>query len=182
VVVAGRDRRHAGDLVLAGDALGLLADGVDDLVDGLLDPALQRERVGASGHVLQTLANDRLSEHGRRRRAVAGDVVGRRGDLTHELSALVLEDVLDLDLASDGHAVVGDRRGAELLVEDHVAAAGAERDLDRVGDGVNARLQRLAGRRVVLELLVSHSYASTFARTSDSRNTSSSSPSILISV
>ena len=109
-----------------------------------LDAALERERVGAGGDVLQTLADDRLGEHGRGRGAVTGDVVGRRGDLADELGALVLEDVLDLDLAGDGDAVVGDRRGAELLVEHDVAALRAERDLDGVGDGVDAGLQRLA--------------------------------------
>src|SRR3712207_7509688 len=43
-----------------------------------------------------------------------------------------------------------------LLVEDHVAALGAERDLDRVGDRVNALLEGLACVDVVLEFLVSH--------------------------
>src|SRR3712207_7561573 len=51
------------------------------------------------------------------------------------------EDVLDLDLAGDGDAVVRDRRSAELLVEDDVAALGAERDLDGVGDRVDAGLR-----------------------------------------
>src|ERR1044072_8398594 len=68
--------------------------------------------------IVATRAKGRLGEDGRRRRAVAGHVVGRRGDLADELRALVLEDVLDLDLTSDGHAVVGDGGGAELLVED----------------------------------------------------------------
>ena len=122
----------------------------------LLDAALEAERVGAGGDVLQALADDRLGEHGRGGGAVAGDVVGRRGDLADELGALVLEDVLDLDLTSDGHAVVRDRRGAELLVEDDVAAPRAERDLDRVGDGVDAGLEGLARLDVVLEFLVSH--------------------------
>ena len=163
-------------------------DVLDDLVDGDLDAALEAERVGAGGDVLQALADDRLGEHGRGRRAVAGDVVGRRGDLAHELGALVLEDVLDLDLTSDGHAVVGDRRGAELLVEDDVAAARAERHLDRVGHRVDAELERLAGLDVVLQFLVSHVFcllvelAWTLASTSDSRRTSRSSPSTVISV
>src|SRR4029078_6151478 len=104
----------------------------------------------------QTLANDRLGEHGRRGGAVAGNVVGRRGDLAHELRALVLEDVLDRDLTSERDAVVGDGRGAELLVEDHVAAARAERDLDRVRDRVATLLQCLASIDVVLQFLVSH--------------------------
>ena len=107
----------------------------------LLDPAAQGHRVGAGGDVLEALADDDLGQHGRGRRAVAGDVVGRRGDLADELGALVLEDVLDLDLAGDGDAVVGDGRRAELLVEHDVAALGTEGDLDRVGDGVDAGLQ-----------------------------------------
>src|SRR4051794_40538913 len=156
VLVAGRDRRDASDLLLARDLLGLLADVLDDLVDRELDAALEAERVGARRDVLQALANDRLGEDGRGRRAVAGDVVGRRGDLADELRALVLEDVLDLDLTSDGHAVVRDGRGAELLVEDDVAAARAERHLDGVGDHVDTLLEGVAGVNVVLELLVSH--------------------------
>src|SRR3954463_3327982 len=156
LLVAGGDGRHAGDLLLAGDLLGLLADVVDDLVDGDLDAALERERVGAGRDVLEAVAHDRLGEHGRGRRAVAGDVVGRRGDLADELRALVLEDVLDLDLTSDRDTVVGDRRGAELLVEDDVAAARAERHLDGVGHGVHAGLEGLACRGVVLQFLVSH--------------------------
>src|SRR3712207_6995271 len=55
LLVAGGDRRHAGDLVLAGDLLGLAGDVLDDLVDGDLDAALQAERVGAGGHVLPAL-------------------------------------------------------------------------------------------------------------------------------
>src|SRR6266545_1785783 len=68
------------DLVLAGDLLGLRADVVDDLLDGPLDAALEAERVRTGGHVLEPLADDRLGEHGGCGGAVAGDVVGRRGD------------------------------------------------------------------------------------------------------
>ena len=57
---------------------------------------------------------------------------------------------VELDLLGDGHAVVGDGRGAELLVEGDVAALRAERGLDRVGEGVDALLQRRA--RCLVEL------------------------------
>src|SRR4051794_35245039 len=156
LLVAGGDGRHAGDLLLAGDGLGLGADVDDDLVDRLLDAALEGERVGAGGHVLEALADDGLGEHRCGRRAVTGDVVGRRGDLADELRALVLEYVLDLDLTSDGHTVVRDGRGAELLVKHHVAALGAERDLDRICDRVDACLESLAGVLVELDVLVGH--------------------------
>ena len=160
LVVGGGDGGDAGDLVLARDLFGLLvAKVVDDLVDGLLDAAAQGQRVGAGGHVLQPLADDDLGQQGRRRGAVAGDVVGRRGDLADELGALVLEDVLDLDLAGDGDAVVGDRRRAELFVEHDVTAFGAEGDLDGVGDGVDAGLQGPPGLLCVLQLLMSHVYS-----------------------
>ena len=129
---------------------------VDDDVDGLLDAALEAHRVGAGRDVLQALADDRLGEHGRGRRAVAGDVVGRRGDLADELRALVLEDVLDLDLAGDRDAVVRDGGRAELLVEHDVAALGAERDLDRVSEGVDAALERAPRVLAEQKLLVSH--------------------------
>src|SRR5215213_7806928 len=104
LLVTGRDRRDARDLVLAGDVLGLVLDLLDDRVDRALDAALQAERVRAGGHVLEALADDRLGEHRRGGGAVAGDVVRRGGHLAHQLRALVLEDVLDLDLASDRDA------------------------------------------------------------------------------
>jgi len=156
LLITGGDGRHAGDLVLAGDLLGLTLDVGHDLVHGALDALLERERVGAGGHVLEALLDDGLREHRRRGGAVARHVVGRGGDLADELSALVLEDVLNLDLTSDGHAVVRDGRGAELLVEDHVAALGAERDLDRVRYRVDALLEGIACLDVVLQFLVSH--------------------------
>src|SRR5204863_1864921 len=94
---------------------------------------------------------------GRRRGAVAGHIVGRRSNLAHELCALVLEDVLDLDLTSDRDTVVGDGRRAELLVEHDVPAFRAKSDLDRVGEDVDAALERAPGVLAELQLLVSHS-------------------------
>jgi hypothetical protein len=88
-----------------------------------------------------------------RGRPVTGDVVGLRGDFLDELSAEVLERILELDLLGDRHTVVGDRGGAELLVEHHVAALRAERDADRVGELVDAGLERTAGLVVEFEQL-----------------------------
>ena len=90
--------------------------------DGLLDAPLERHRAGAGGHVAQTLVDEGLGEHGGGGGAVTGDVVGLGGDLLHQLGAHVLEGVLQLHLAGDGDAVVGDGGGAELLVDDDVAA------------------------------------------------------------
>src|SRR5207253_2232273 len=73
-----------------------------------------------------------------------------------ELCALVLEDVLDLDLTRDRDAVVRNRGGAELLVEHDVAPLRAKGDLDRVGEDVDATLERAPRILVELQLLVSH--------------------------
>src|SRR5581483_2160094 len=197
--LARGDRRDPGDVLPAGDVLRLRLEVLDDALDRGLDAALEAHRVRAGRDVLQTLADDRLSEDGRGRRAVAGDVVRRRGDLADELRALVLEDVLDLDLAGDGDAVVRDGGSAELPVEDDVAPLRAKGDLDRVGEDVHAALERAPRVLVELQLLVSHVlflpplslYAlapagsrspTTFASTSDSRGIRYSSTPTLISV
>ena len=115
--------------------------------DRLVDAALQVHRVHAGGDRLGALADDRLRQHGRGGGAVAGDVVGLGGDLAHHLRAHVLELVGELDLLGDGHAVLGDARRAEALVEHDVAALGAERHLHRVGEDVDAAQHALRGRR-----------------------------------
>ena len=124
--------------------------------DGLLDAALQLHRVRAGDDVLRALAEDRLGEHGRGRGAVTGDVGGLARDFADHLRAHVLERVLELDLLGDRHAVLGDGGGAELLVEDDVAALGAERHLDRVGELVDAAQDGLA-RLLAVDNLFCHS-------------------------
>src|SRR5579859_7735309 len=156
LALARGDGGDAGDVLLAVDLLRLLLEVVDDELDSLLDAALETHRVRARGDVLQALAHDRLGEHRGRRRAVAGDVVGGRGGLADALCALVLEDVLELDLTRDRDAVVGDRRRAELLVQHDVATLRAKGDLDRVGEDVDAALERATSILVELQLLVSH--------------------------
>jgi hypothetical protein len=121
------------------DLLGILLELGDDRGDGLVDAALQVHRVGRRRRSWR-LRGDRLGEHGRGGGAVAGDVVGLGGDFAHHLGAHVLELVLELDLLGDGDAVLGDARGAEGLVDDDVAALGAERDLDGVGEDVDASI------------------------------------------
>ena len=53
--VGGGDRRGGGDLLLGLDLLGLLQQLGGDGLDGLLDAALERHRVGAGRDVAQTL-------------------------------------------------------------------------------------------------------------------------------
>ena len=149
--VARADGRDRGHVLLGLDLAGGLVEGVADGLGGGVHAALEAHRVDAGGDRAQTLVDHRLGEHGRGGGAVTGDVVGLGGDLLGQLGTEVLERVVELDLTGDGHAVVGDRRGAPLLVEDDVATLGAERHLDGVGEGVDTPLQRLAGGVVELQ-------------------------------
>ncbi len=149
------DGGHGGDLLARLDRLGVGLELLDDLVDGLVQAALDDHRVGASGDVLQALGDERLAEHDGGGGAVTGHVVGLGGDFLEQLGAHVLECVFELDLAGDGHAVVGDGRRAELLVEDDVAALGPKGHLDRIGELVDALLEA-ASRSLIKNQLLSH--------------------------
>jgi len=106
--------------------------------DREIDTALEVHRVHAGGNRLGAFAHDRSSEHGRGGGAVAGRVSGLRGNLTHHLRAHVLELVVELDLLGDCDAVLGDAWRTERLVENGVAALGAERHLDGIVEDVHA--------------------------------------------
>ena len=138
-------RADLGDLGGRADLLGALLDVLHDGGDRDVDAALEVHRVHAGGHRLGAFPHDRLRQHGRGGGAVAGHVVGLLGDLAHHLGAHVLELVLELDLLRDRHAVLGDARRAEALVEHDVAALGAERHLHGVGENVDAA-QHLVAR------------------------------------
>ena len=161
----------------------------DDRCDGLVDAALERHRVGAGGDVLEAFAEDRLGENGRGGGAVAGEVASLGRDFLHHLRAHVLERIGELDLLRDGDAVLGDGRCAELLVDDDVSALRSERDLHRLGELIDAALERRARVGVEMEFFGCHvmlcsslAVSSTTASTSASRRIRSCSPSIVTSV
>ena len=143
-VAVGGDGADLGDLVVRRDLLRLALQLLDDGGDGEVDAALEIHRVGAGGNRLGAFLDDRLGENGGGGGAVAGEVGGLGGDLAHHLRAHVLELVLELDLLGDGDAVLGDAGSAERFLEHDVAALGAERDLDGVGENVDAAQHALA--------------------------------------
>ena len=126
-----------------GDALQVL----DQPPDGEVDTPLDQHRVAAGADRLHALADDRLGEHRRGGGAVADDVVGLDRRFLDQLGAHVLELVLEVDLARDRHAVVGDHRRAGDLLQDDVAPLGAERRLDRLGQLVDPGQQQGPGFR-----------------------------------
>ena len=138
----GGDR---GDLFFGLDLLGHLAQSIDDRVDALLDAALEEHRVGAGGQGLQAFGHDGVGQNGGGGGAVTGDVIGLGGGFLEKLRAHIFKGVFEFDFLGDGHAVMGDGGGAELAVEGHVAALGAEGGGDGVGDDINAFLASAGG-------------------------------------
>ena len=156
VSAISRDGADLGDLLAGGDGLGVLLEVFDDGVDGHVDAAFQVHRVHARGHRLGALAHDRLGQHRRRGGAVAGGIRGLVGNITHHLGAHVLELVDKLDLLGHRHPVLGNARRPVGLVENHIAPLGTERDLDRLGQDVDALQQPLAGLGAELDFFRSH--------------------------
>jgi len=143
--VGGRYRRNLRDLRLVVDFLGERLDAGHGRLDGLLDAALQAHRVGAGRDVAQTFVHHRPGQHGGGGRAVACDVVSLLRDFLHQFGADALVRVFEFDFFSDRHAVVGDGRGAPLLVEHDVAALGSKGDAHGVGELVHAGFEAAAG-------------------------------------
>src|SRR5690606_11431945 len=131
--------------LVVGAGHGQLADFLDGPGHGLVDAALEVHRVHAGGDRLHALAQDGLGEHGGGGGAVTRNVGGLGRHFLQHLGAHVLELVLELDLLGHGHAVLGDGRGAEALLEHNVATARAQRDLDGVRQDVNALYHAAAG-------------------------------------
>jgi hypothetical protein len=152
-VAVRRDGADLGHLGRRGDRLGALLEVPDHGTHRDLDAALQVHRIHPGGDRLGALPHDGLPEHGGGGGAVACGVAGLGSDLAQHLRAHVLELVVEFDLLGDGDAVLGDTGGAEALFDEDMAALGAERHLDRVGENVDAAQQavaRVAGKPDVL--------------------------------
>src|ERR1035441_8629408 len=109
------------------------------------------------------VAPQRLGQHGSRRRAVSGHVVGLLRYFLDKLGADLLPRVLELDLLGDGHAIVGDRGGSPLLLEYHVAALRAESYLHGVGELVHTAFEAAPGFLVKRDHLGCHRLQSSVA-------------------
>ena len=145
VVASNRGNLHQFFLVLFIDRRGHRQHGLRDRFDRLVDATRESHRVGPRRDHLDALAKNRLGEDGGRGGAIAGHVVGLAGGFLDELGAEVLVRILKVDVLGHGHAVLGDLRRAPALVEDSVAAAGAERALYGTGEFGHAGEQRLTG-------------------------------------
>ena len=152
-VVVGSDATDLGDVAFGLDRLGHLAELRNACCYSGVDAALQCDRVCTRRHVAQAFFEDRFGQNRCGGGAVASAIVGLRRDFLHELSAHVLVGVLEIDFLCDRHAVFRDGGAAEGFLNDHVAAAGAEGDLDGTGELTDAAADVLARLCVVADLL-----------------------------
>ena len=91
--------------------------------------------------------------------AIARHIVGLGGGFLQQLHAHILIGILQFDLFGNGNAVVGDGGSAELLVQCHVAALGAQSRDHSIRQDVHSQLQ--AASRFFCEYeLFSHSLLS----------------------
>ena len=115
LTVAGGDGGHAGDVFFAGDLFGLLLDLGDGRVDGRSMPRLMAIGLAPAATFLRPSRTMAWASR------VAVVVPSPAMSLVlvatsrHELGALVLEDVFEFDLTSDGHTVVGDGGAPNFL-------------------------------------------------------------------
>ena len=151
--VTGRDGADAGDIVAVLHLLAVSLDGLHSGGNGLAHAAADIHGICTGGNVLHALIDHSLCQHGSGGSTIACGIVGLGCDLTHQLCAHVLELVLQLDFLRNGHAIVGDDRCAELFAQHHVAALGAEGDLNGVSQGINTGTQCLASVLALLDLL-----------------------------
>ena len=107
------------------------------------DSAVELSRIRAGSSVPQAFEGLRLGQQRRGGGTVTGDIVGFHRNGFHQLRTKVFERFRQVDVTRDGHAVVGDQRAAECLVQHHVATTWAEGDLDGIGERVDAGLQVL---------------------------------------
>ena len=134
-----------GNVFFALDCNGHLLQVGDDRIRSEVNALLELHRVRASRDIAHAFVNDGLGEHGGRGGAVTGNIVGLGGGFLQKLRAHVCEWIFELNLFSDGNAVMGDGRGAEFLVERNVATLRAEGGLHRIRKSVNTLFERLAG-------------------------------------
>ena len=116
VVVRG-DGGDVGDLLLLLDVLALFLMSSTAISTAVVDAALEAMGSSPAATDLRPSLKIAVGEHGGGRGAVAGDVVGLRGDFLQKLGAHVLVGVFELDFLGDGDAVLGDGGGAELLIQ-----------------------------------------------------------------
>lgn len=117
----------------------------DDRDGRFVDTALDVHRVHAGLDEFQAFLDDRLSQNHSGGGAVACDIVGTGGNVFDQLRAHVFEAIFQLDFFGNGHALLGDGRSAEALLDHHATAFRAQGRFYCVSQDVDTGDHFLAG-------------------------------------
>ena len=99
---------------------------------------LKVHRVHAGSYCFAALAVNGASENSGGSGAIASDIIGIRGHLTHKLGSHVHKAIRELNVLRHGHTILGDLGGTEGLVEDGIATLGTKGHLDSISQLVDA--------------------------------------------
>src|SRR5690606_33540575 len=102
-VGVGGDSAYLSDGLEVSARLGQVLQLGNDGDSGLVDTALEVHRIHAGSDGFQAFVDDGLSQNGRSGGAVTRLVVGLGRDVLDQLSAHVLEAILQLDFLGDGN-------------------------------------------------------------------------------
>jgi len=152
-VTVGGDGSDVLDFFLSLDLDGLLLKAFDDFIDCESDTSSKVHGVHACCDRLASLLEDSSSENGGGGGAVACFIVNFGSDLLDQRSTDVVVAILELDVLGDSHTILCDLRHSKGSVEDDVATAGAEGDLDSVGEHVNTFEHEDSGLDAELDVL-----------------------------
>ena len=144
-VVVGADGSNLLNLlIVVAHNLSHVLDFCNNGSNGLVDTALQVHGVGTSCHVLQTFANDSLSQYGSSGCTITSIIASLGSHALHQLCTSILEGVCQLNLLCHSNTVLGDVGSTELLLDDNVAALGTESYLYCICQTVHALLHQVA--------------------------------------
>ena len=158
-IPVGRDGGDLLDLFLVLDLPGDPGELHDGSLDGLLNAALNANRVRARSDKFQTFPVNRFGEQCGRGGAVACVIAGFAGDFADHLRTHVFAGIRQLDFLGDRHAVLGHRWASEFFVDHYVAALGAERGLHCAAQLFHSPEKGLARRFVKDQLFCCHKLA-----------------------
>ena len=152
-VVVGRDGSDVPDLFNTVDRDRLVSEALNDLLDSHLNATSQIHWVHAGGDRFAALLEDGTSENGGGRGAITGLIVGLAGNLLDEVGTDVVVAIAELDVLGNSDTILSDLGSAKSSVEDDIATAGSESDLDSVSEHIAALKHESAGFSTEFDIL-----------------------------
>jgi len=137
LVAIGRDGGNLSNLLRSGDLTLVLAEEVNDGLDSSLGTSSKIHGVAAGSNVLDGLGENGSTENSGGSGTVTSGLVGLGSNLLQKTSTQVLKLVTENNGLGNGNTILGDLGGTKGLLNENVAALGAESDRDGPGKSVD---------------------------------------------